>query len=168
MIDWTKLAVDVGSVSETSERGGTDYAQRALEIIIGEVNINSGVEHILDGKPGTELAMNVLRQINSLKALELAYEEYKTSSGQRAATAVWLIKHIDNARSVEWIEEFLSDDNVAGWGVGVLDQLLWQHSIEPEEVEHLIILAENHSIENVRDQAAFIRQYLKDRDYAEE
>jgi hypothetical protein len=165
MIDWTKLPIDIGSISESGERGGTHFAQRALEEIIGEQNIRNGVDHVLEGRPGAELAMNVLRQISSLKALEMAYEEYKTSSGQRAASAVWLIKHICHPRSKEWIDGFLLDGNVAGWGVGVLDQLLWTHSVEPEDVEHLIALAERHEIENVREQAAFIRRYLRARSY---
>ncbi|MEO5953832.1 MAG: hypothetical protein ABIQ44_15325 [Chloroflexia bacterium] len=165
MIDWTKLAIDVGSITELGERGGSGYAQHALEEIIGEQNIINGVEHVLEGRLGAELVMSVLSYSHSLKALELAYKEYKTSSGQRAATAVWLIKQICHTRSIEWIEEFLSDDNVAGWGVGVLDQLLWKHSIQPEEVEHLIVLAEHHAIKQIREQATFIRQYLKDRGY---
>jgi hypothetical protein len=163
MIDWTKLAVEVGSISESGERGGTYFAERALEEIMGEENLINGVRHVLDGKPGAELVMNVLRHISSLKALEAAYEQYKVSSGERAARAVWLIKHICHPRSTAWIEEFLLDDNVAGWGVGVLDQLLWSHSVEPEDVEHLIALAEQHEIESVREQAAFIRDYLRNR-----
>lgn len=163
MIDWTKLAIEIGSISASGEYGGTSFANSALEEIIGEQNIINGVKHIIEGRPGSELVMNVLQQISSLKALEIAYEEYKTSSGTEAAAAVWLIMHICHPRSKEWIEEFFLDSNVAVWGVGVLDQLLWSRSIEPEEVEHLVALAEQHEIENVREQAAFIRQYLRGR-----
>lgn len=162
-IDWTGLAREVGSLQETDERGGTFFAELALESILGEENIRNAVNHILEFRPGSELAMNVLRHITSLKAIEMAYLAYKTSEGERAAQAVWLIKHIAHPQSQAWIREFLLDDNVAVWGIGLLDQLLWSWRIEPETVEDLLVMAENHQIENVREQAAFIRGYLKGR-----
>jgi hypothetical protein len=54
---------------------------------------------------------------------------YKTSDGERAEQAVWLIKHLANPISFDWIEEFLNDNNAIHWGIGVLDQLLWTEQI---------------------------------------
>lgn len=161
-IDWIELAHEVRSLDEGAERGGTLFAELALEHILGEANIRSAVELVLEPRPGFELAMNVLRHIMSWQAAQMVYDAYKTSTGDRAAMAVWLIKHIAHPKSQAWIREFLLDDNVAGWGIGVLDQLLWTRRVEPEAVEDLLALAERHHIENVRDQAAFIREYIKD------
>lgn len=163
MIDWTKLAIESGSISESGEYRGGNFATRALDLIIGEENIRNGVIQFIEGTPGHAVVSDVFRAISSVMALEIAYEEYKKSSGVSAVMAVTLIQDIRNTRSLEWIEEFLQDDNVAVCGVGVLDQLLWYSLVEPEEVEHLIALAERHKIENVRKGAAFIRQYLRDR-----
>ncbi len=163
-IDWLKLARDVGSLRDDGESGGTRFAQVALESILGEANIRNAVDLILASPPGNELAMNVLQHIMSWQATEMAYEAYKTSTGARAEQAVWLIKHIAHPQAQAWIEEFLLDDQVAGWGVGVLDQLLWTGRVEPEAVENLLVLAEQHHIANVREQAAFIRSYLEKRE----
>src|SRR5690242_8653679 len=115
-VDRTNLARYVGSLDEYDEHGGTLLAQLALERILGEANIRHAVELILDARPGAELAMNVLRHIMAWQATEMAYHAYKTATGERAAQAVWLIKHLAHPQSQGWIREFLLDDNVAVWG----------------------------------------------------
>jgi hypothetical protein len=162
-IDWVKLAREVGSLRDDGESGGTRYAQLALERILGEANIRHAVDLILDAVPGAELTMNVLQHIMSWQATEMAHEAYKTASGARASMAVWLIKHIAHPQALPWVQAFLLDDAVAGWGIGLLDQLLWTYRVEPEAVEDLLVQAERHHIENVREQTAFIRSYLKER-----
>jgi len=162
-LNWEDLARQVGSLSadgELGERGGTHFAELALERILGEAVIRDTVAHILEYEPGSELAMNVLQHITSWVATEIAYQEYKSSTGERAARAAWLIRHIAHPQSVEWIREFLLDDNVATLGMALPDQLLWSQRIEPDTVEDLLRLAEGHPIPNVREQVAGVRGYL--------
>jgi hypothetical protein len=159
-VDWEALARQVGSLSGGVEQGGSDFAELALEQILGEAAIRDAVDIILDYRAGSELASSVLWRITSRLGTDVAYEEYESSSGERAARAVWLIKHIAHPRSLEWVRKFLRDDNVAVWGVALLDQLLWTSRVEPEAVEELLQIAERHAIPNVREQAAGIRGYL--------
>lgn len=166
-VDWTQLARDVGSLHDDGESGSHLLAMAALERIIGEDNIASAVEHVIGLLPGGELAMNVLREVRSERAVRLAYDIYQASSGDRASTAVWLIKHVAHPCAVPWIAEFLADPNVAVWGVGVLDQLLFCGQVEPEDVEHLLVLAEHNANDNVRENAAFIRELLQRRRVAD-
>ena len=167
LLDWTRLAVEVESIQPSGERGGTLFAQRALACLIGTENIAGAVEHVLVFAPGSELAMNVLRHLSSQEAAEMAYRAHREGGSERAARAVWLIKHIANPCALPWIEGFLRDDNVAGWGIGVLDQLIWTRAIDPEEpaIMPLLEFAERHSNENVREQAANIRAYLDEHGY---
>jgi len=164
-LDWAALANEIGSTNSAEERGGHDYAQRALEIIIGESNIRSAVSVIIDWKPGSGLARSVLRYIHSTIALEAAYHEYKFGERENAASAVGLIKDICHPQSLNWVEEFLLDDDIAIWGIGVLDQLIWSHVVIPEEpsVARLLAMAESHHDENVRRATTFIRDYLEKR-----
>lgn len=53
--------------------------------------------------------------------------------------------------------------NVAGWAVGVLDQLLWRERIESQHFEHILVAAERRASEGGREQAAFIRDYRRGR-----
>ncbi len=147
-VDWEALARQVGSPSGGFEQGGSNFAELALEQILGEAAIRDAVDIILDYHACSELASSVLWRITSRLATDVAYEEYESSSGERAARAVWLIKHIAHPRSLEWVREFLRDDNVAVWGVAVLDQLLWTSRVEPEAVEELLQIAERHAIPN--------------------
>jgi hypothetical protein len=128
--DWTQLARQIGSLHEDgSESGGASLTQQAFDEILGDEWIESTVEHAISFKRGGELAMNCLQYLHSTKATNYAYHVYKTSDGERAERAVWLIKHLQNPISLDWIEEFLNDQNVIHWGIGVLDQLLWTEQI---------------------------------------
>lgn len=163
-IDWEALGRQVGSIGGASgEVGGTAYAQAALEALLGDDGIDGAIERFISGKPGHELAMNVLRLLGSRKAAERAYSIYKNDGGERGRLAVWLIKLSAHPIAFEWIPEFLADHEVAISGAGLLDQLLWSRRVATEDAESLIVLCEQHPIENVRETAAFIRGYLKDR-----
>ena len=162
LIDWVQLARDVGSIHEGGESGGTAYASAALETILGEDNLHAAVEAAMSLRRGSELAMNVLRMIGSERAARIAYDKYKAGH-ENADRAVWLIKHIAHPCAVAWIAEFLDDAKVAGWGVGVLDQLLYDGVVDTADVEPLLVRAEAHANDNVREQAAFIRGYLSRR-----
>src|SRR6185369_11539875 len=107
VIDWIELARAVGSLEGTNESGGTAYACRALERLLGDDGLRAAVEHVVASRPGGELAMNVLRHIESERAAQIAYDVYRASSGDRASMAVWLIKHIANPSTAAWIADFL-------------------------------------------------------------
>lgn len=164
IIDWAKLAVEIGSIGENYERGGTVYAELALEQLLGKEAIHSTVNFILDGKHGSELAISVLQHIVSLEAVDFLYHIYKNSEGEKAAYAVSLIKRIAHPRSKEWVKEFLADENVALWGIGLLDQLVWSGRVQSRDVEDLLVLAEQHHNAHVREQAASIRTTIQVRE----
>jgi hypothetical protein len=77
--------------------------------------------------------------------------------------AVELVRVVADHRALSWVAEFLDDEDshIQVWGVGVLDQLLWSHLIEPEAAEDLLRMAERHQNEAVRERAEFIRSFLK-------
>ena len=163
--DWQELGRRIGSIHEGGESGGDSYAEMALEEILGQDWIESAVEHIIAFKPGGELAMNCLRYIRSKNATLYAYEVYRTSKRERAAQAVWLIKHIAHPIAYGWIEEFLEDDNVMNLGMGVLDRLLWEKQIEyDDKVKHLLQAAEEKNNEQLQEQVFFIRKYIQARE----
>src|SRR5687768_441184 len=114
--DWKELANQIGTLRDDGESGGDEFARIAFEQILGKKWIESTVDHIVSFKRGSELAMNSLRYIRSKQAALYAYDIYKSTSGDRASQAVWLIKHIAHPISLEWVEEFLNDENVMGWG----------------------------------------------------
>jgi hypothetical protein len=161
--NWKEIALKVGSLnSDGSESGGDSYGKAALEEILGDEWIQSTVDHIISFKPGGEIASDCLRLIHCPKAAIYAYNIYKLSDGKKADRAVWLIKQLAHPVSFQWIEEFLNDANVIGWGLGVLDQLLWTKQIEyGERVEALLQLAQANSGGQLTDKVDFIRDYLR-------
>jgi hypothetical protein len=164
-VDWAALALELGTDFPGGSEMGTDVARLALEAILGEQNIERAVELRLTFGSGYNVAESVLRHIRSERATDLAYAAYKGSTGERAVQAVALIWEIGHPKALDWIEEFLADDNVARTGIGVLDALLFRHAIDEvdDRVDRLLTVAEHHEIEYVREQAAFIRSYLNAR-----
>lgn len=162
--DWTTLAIQLGSLKDNSESGGDTFAQQAFDEILGDEWIESTVEHIIAFKRGRELAMSCLGYLHSAKATKYAYEVYKSSGGERAEQAVYLIKHLANSISFDWVEEFLNDKNVIHWGIGVLDQLLWTEKIAYDDKSRsLLELADKNSDGQLKDQTDFIRKYIEER-----
>lgn len=163
--DWRQLATQLGSLRDDgSESGGDSFAQHAFDEILGDEWIESTVEHIISFGRGRELAMNCLRYLHSAKATKYAYHVYKTSEGERADQAVWLIKHLANPIAFDWVEEFLNDKDVIHWGIGVLDQLLWTEQIPyGDKAKSLLELADRNSNGQLKEQTDFIRQYLHER-----
>ena len=77
--------------------------------------------------------------------------------------AVELLRVVADRRALPWIPEFLndSDPDIQGWGIGVLDQLLYSELVWPEEAEDLLKTAEQHQSEHVRERAEWIRNFLR-------
>lgn len=159
--NWKEVAIKVGSLKSDGESGGDSYGKAALEEILGDEWIQNTVDHIISFKQGGEVATDCLRLIHSSKATIYAYDIYKSSEGEKADRAVWLIKQIAHPVSFQWIKEFLNDINVISRGLGVLDQLLWTKQIPyDEKSERLLQLALDKSEGHLSDRVDFIRRYL--------
>ena len=170
-IDWHNLAIQLGTLSPNSESGGSDYAIRAIQLLLGEDQLRAAVDYCVQGQPGSELARSVLWHLHPWSAMQRCYEIYRSaeSLGDRAY-AVNLLNVVADRRALPWISGFLDDPDpdIQAWGVGVLDQLLWSGLIEIEECADLLEKARQHPHPEVRKSAAFIDGYLKMRQSSKE
>jgi hypothetical protein len=166
MIDWEKLAEDVGSRKNGQESGSRDYAQAAIERIIGVENIRQAVDHYVAGDPGSGLIRSVIWRIHPFSAMERCYEIYKHDPDlENRRMAVELLRVAADRRVLPWIEEFLNDEDqsIRAWGFGIVDQLLWSELVWENEAAHLIELAEKSSDDYLREKAVFVRGFLRER-----
>ena len=76
-----------------------------------------------------------------------------------------LLRVVADRRALPWFVEFLHDDDhdIQYWGAGLVDQLLWQELVQPEEAEVLLALMADHAHEGIREKASFIRGFLERR-----
>ena len=142
-------------------------AKLALELFLGKEWIENTVDYIIKFKgEAWDLAIKSLRILESEYATDYAYGIYKNSNNpEYRRQAVFVIKDIAHRKSIDWVEEFLNDDDVAGWGIGVLDQLLWCERIEPDEkTEELLNLALTKYNGELKENVEFIRGYLVERE----
>ena len=166
-IDWAKLAVELGLKAPYGEYCcGSDDAQRALELMIGEDLLRASVDYYVQQRPASSLARSVLWQLRPWSAMRRCWEIYKgPHTVETRRTAVELLRVVADRRALPWISEFLDDPDalIQAWGAGVLDQLLWSELVDQQEAEAILRAAEQHSNEWVRERAQFIRSYLGSR-----
>jgi len=163
-IDWAKLANELGTLSDNGECGSSTSACEAIEKIIGEQNIRDAVDYYIDGGRGSELARYVIWQIHPWSSMEYCYEIYKKDNDlERKISAVELLRVAADKRVIPWITEFLLDSNkqIQGWGIGIVDQLLWSELVEEDEMTELLELAESVGGKHLSDGVDFIRAFLQ-------
>lgn len=157
-------------VSELIEKSNSSLthdkkSKFAIESFLGKSWIKNTVDYIIQLKPEWNLAINCLRILESEYATDYAYQIYKKSTNQKdRRIAVLIIKDITHIKSINWIAEFLNDNNVADFGLGILDGLLWTDKIKSNELtESLLTLASENCNGELNEKVQFIRGYLSER-----
>ena len=161
-IDWPLLAQRLAA--RDSKGYGSDQAMAALELIVGEEAVRQSVDYYVALKPEAELARAVLWRLRPWSAMQRCYEIYHSDADiEYRRTAIELLRVVADERALDWIEEFLadSDNGIQGWGIGVLDQLLWGSGMSQNG--NALKKAERHHNPHVQSQAAFVRSYLEER-----
>ncbi|MFI2743358.1 hypothetical protein ACG2LH_11510 [Zhouia sp. PK063] len=161
--DWSKISELIKS--NNSELTLDGKSRLAIESFLGKSWIENTVDYIIELKPGWDLAVNCLRILESEYATDYAYNIYKNSTDKNdRRIAVLIIKDIAHPKSIDCITEFLNDENVADFGLGILDQLLWTEKIEPNELTELLLnLASEKWNGGLKEKVEFIREYLKEK-----
>ena len=169
-IDWQHVGEVIRSREDRPDwkllSGSTELACAALEYIIGAERLSASVDHYVSGGAESELARSVLWRLHPWAAMRRCYEIYSTAAEiEDRRSAVELLRVVADRRVLPWIPQFLSDQDpgIQAWGIGVLDQLLWSRLVEPEECQKTLEIAEQHTNPDVRDKAAFIREFLEAR-----
>ena len=163
-INWQALAQQLGTLRPSGERGGDEPARHALDLIIGEEQLRAAVDHYLAHRPGFELVRSVLRVLHSWVAARYCYEVYQSPANiETRRTSVELLRFIADSRALVWVEEFLADEDVEiqGWGLTLVDQLLFSGRAFPEECLPLLDIAEQHSNLYIREHATAMKLHLQ-------
>jgi len=165
-INWDEIADALRPEMPDREPAGTDAARRALEMILGEEALRGGVDYYVARRSASELVRSVLWLLRPWSAMVRCHELAGMSNEPEIRrSAVELLRVVGDRRALPWVSEFLddSDSQVQGWGIGVLDQLLWSELIEPEEAEEVLQRAAHHENEAIREHVEFIRSFLRAR-----
>lgn len=166
-VDWTTLALAVGSLEENGrEHGSSIEAREAISLIIGHNNLCAAVEHYVACRPGAELTRMVLWALHPWCAMERCYEIYQQSDDLEARQeAVELLRVVADHRALPWAQGFLEDpdEGIQAWGAGMVDQLLFTHLVDPEDCVELLGLMAAHPNRLVRERYDFITEFLQAR-----
>ena len=156
--DWENIATTLSKTNSNPD----EKAKLAIQILLGDDWIKETVDYIIQLKPEWDLALKCLRILESKKASDYAYQIFKSNKSiEYSRLAVFVIKDIAHPESLNWVEEFINNPNVAGFGLEILDQLLWLKKIKPSsQTENLLILASKKS--ELLKKVNFIKDYLKE------
>jgi hypothetical protein len=166
-IDWDEIRTVIRSEMPWNDAVGDVAARRAMEIVLGEHVLRQSVDYYVAVSPAAELVRNVLWLLRPWSAMNRCYELAQPPNDIKTRrSAVELLRVVADERALPWVSEFLNDEDpgIQGWGIGVLDQLLWSFLVDPDEAEVLLRRAERHENSAVRERTKFIRGYLRERD----
>jgi HEAT repeat protein len=162
-IDWKALALQLNVAKEEGQIISTRHARQALELLLSEENMREAVDYYITGRPGSELARLVLMLILPWSAMKYCYDIYSSQRPLKARRlAVELLRAIADERALDWVDEFLGDEDseVQLWGASLLEQLIYKGFVEIDNAEPFIANAERHANPNVREQAVLIREFI--------
>ena len=162
-IDWDQLQQET-----QSRRDAGLPALSVLELIIGEDRIREAVDYYVAYayRDSTDLVSSFLRRFQPLSATQRCYEIYKTSHDiETRRTALSLLSDIKDGRTLEWVEEFLTDPHpiMQAGGINLLDQLLFGGGIREyeeamEKAKALLDFAMKHENLVIRERAAYLQE----------
>ncbi|MBW4490857.1 MAG: HEAT repeat domain-containing protein [Trichocoleus desertorum ATA4-8-CV12] len=147
-IDWGELAREL----ETGNLQSTQLSLNAIEALLGEDFFAQAVECCINFDEGWGLAEGVLKILRPL-GMKHCYKIYETSHNlEERRSAVWLLKYASDRKVLEYIPEFLADpdEQIQRTVVEILDQMLFWHAVNYEDIIPILEAAANHPNEEVR------------------
>lgn len=157
-VDWSVLANEMGTIIDSqSEMGGSDLGTQVIEHLLGAEFFEQAVEHYVRGESGSELARSVLLRLRPWSGMKHCYAIFKTSkNSHERVMAVELLPYVGDYRVLGWIPEFLADPDatIQSLSMRIIDQLLYRHLIDDEDVQEILEAASTHESEGIREQAA--------------
>jgi hypothetical protein len=146
--------------------GGTEVARLAVAELIGDQAWREAVRDYIAGDDAAEMIRSVLHLVRPLAAAQECLRLWREGTGSERRCAIELLRVTAHPQMLALVPEFLADpdEEVQAWGAGVVDQLVWDGMAEPEQAEHCLQAMESHPAQNVRERAAFVRDYLAARE----
>ena len=157
MIDWRALDKQVGGC------WGTEPGRRVLELIVGEENIRSAVDHWIAFEPGYGAAEQVLLIMRPSVAMEYCYRIFKNEPNtERADRAIFLLSEMADSRFMQWARE-LMDNKRTRWNTLVAFEQVLEGALGDEGIalaKELLAEAEADPNETLRERAIAIHKRL--------
>jgi HEAT repeat protein len=157
-IDWQALALRLNELNRARPSADHDSAKRAIEISLGEADLEAAVDYCVSEKSRSEPARSVLRQLHSWQAMQRCYQLFQEGNSETRRSAVELLRAIADRKVMPWIDELLNDaDPVIQYlGAEILDELVWSGSVRYEECSDLLETIRQHPNAEVRVMGALI------------
>jgi hypothetical protein len=153
--DWVHRTLRTGNF------GGTGVAQQALELVIGETRFRDAVDWCVDGRPGANLARTVLRDVRPPSAGRRCIEIFRSEQDpQRRQSAIEILCLVAVNDQLYVVEELFNDADpiIQEYGAAILETLVETRLRSDPDPEPVVVLAEMHSNERVREKAQTIRR----------
>jgi HEAT repeat protein len=167
-IDWQALAQRLDKLNQYGGSVDKDSERRAIEMSLGENDLQTAVDYCVSDKSSSETARLVLQQLHPWPAMQRCYQLFLEGDSETRRSAVELLQIIADQRALPWISEFLEDTDplVQYLGAEILDQLVWSGSVKDKDCSDLIEKIREHPNAEVRAMASLIWSPSHNRAYA--
>jgi hypothetical protein len=132
--NWEELSRKLGVLQpDGGELYTTINSAQSLEEILGDEWLKNTLDTFIDGTPGNELAIKTLRFIRTEKAAKMAFEIYqenKETDIQKARLAIWALSDIRMPICMDYVEEFIQNQDFESIAIGLLRNLVYENVIE--------------------------------------
>jgi hypothetical protein len=163
-IDWQALAQRLDKLNKEEAL----VEKRAIEVSLGEDDLQAAVDFCVSDKSGSELARSVLRELRPWPAMQRCYQLFCEGDVETRRSAVELLRVFADRRTLPWVNEFLDDVDplIQYLGTEILDQLVWSGSVKDQECIDLLAKMREHPNAGVRVMASLIWSPPHNRAYA--
>ncbi len=160
-IDWTALAVRIGSVEVgcAFEHGSDALAREAVVHLLGDAAMRDAVDLYVMRQPGFELVRSVLWLLRPWSAMQRCHEIFASAADLDARrSGIELLRVVADRRVLPWIPRYLDDPDpgIRSFGIGVVDQLLFAQLIDLEEAAAALAIARAHGDPRLLEEATRI------------
>jgi hypothetical protein len=162
-IDWPGLEWALITTEGARDRdycfdhGGATFASDAIARLLGRTAMRDAVD--VSVRDGSLLVRRELALLHPWPAMERCHEIFDSDAPlDQRRSAVELLNVVADHRALPWIPLYLADPDpmIRQWGLRIVDELLGERRIDPQDAAELLAAARDHGDPDVRDVAAQI------------
>lgn len=164
-VNWSEIARELGE-ERTTDSGATMMSSslrlgsRVAEALLGDDLLQDAVEVAARYAPGMGAAESLLTLLRSHRAADYCYERFRSETDpERRRGYADVLRNAAGESGLPWVEEFWADadESVQVLGAKMLEGLVNQRLVEPDEAEPILRAGEQHENPSVREFTGFAR-----------
>lgn len=164
---WAKMSKNFGHSSAFGvEIYSLNFAPLIIEKLIGDSILNEGVDLVIAGGEGAELARTVIRYVHPPRALKYAFNRYsRIKDPQKKLAAAELVSHSVDIDALQYARVMLEDpiSQVVVLGIRLVENISYHTNVKESDLLILLKQMSKHSCKEVRAEVRRVTKSIRQR-----